>query len=335
MKLPRRQFLHLAAGAAVLPAVPRIAAAQAYPTRPVRIVVTLPAGSSVDIMARAMAQWLTERIGQPFVVDNRPGASGNLGTEVVVRSAPDGYTLLLVNLSNAINASVYDKLNFNFIRDIAPVAWLSRTPVVMEVTPSLPAKTVPDFIAYAKTNPGKVNMASAGTGSLPHAAGELFKMMTSIDMLHVPYRGAPQAITDMLAGQVHVMFDVVPSSIEHIKAGRLRPLAVATASRLDVLPETPTVADFVPGYEASGWSGLGAPKGTPVDIVDRLNKEINAWLGRSADEIETVELRLHDRWGYVCRFRQANRGRNREVGQGSQVCWHQAGVTRRSRQHIP
>jgi tripartite-type tricarboxylate transporter receptor subunit TctC len=212
MKLPRRQFLRLAAGAAVLPAVPRIAAAQAYPTRPVRIVVTLPAGSSVDIMARAMAQWLTERIGQPFVVDNRPGASGNLGTEVVVRSPPDGYTLLLVNLSNAINASVYDKLSFNFIRDIAPVAWLSRTPVVMEVTPSLPARTVPDFIAYAQTNPGKVNMASAGTGSLSHAAGELFKMMTGIDMLHVPYRGAPQAITDMLAGQVHVMFDVVPSS---------------------------------------------------------------------------------------------------------------------------
>ena len=278
MKLPRRQFLRLAAGAAVLPAVPRIAAAQAYPTRPVRIVVTLPAGSSVDIMARAMAQWLTERIGQPFVVDNRPGASGNLGTEVAVRSAPDGYTLLLVNLGNAINASVYDKLSFNFIRDIAPVAWLSRTPVVMEVTPSLPARTVPDFIAYAQTNPGKVNMASAGTGSLSHAAGELFKMMTGIDMLHVPYRGAPQAITDMLAGQVHVMFDVVPSSIEHIKAGRLRPLAVATASRLDVLPETPTVADFVPGYEASGWTGLGAPKGTPIDVVDRLNKEINLGL---------------------------------------------------------
>jgi tripartite-type tricarboxylate transporter receptor subunit TctC len=251
MKLPRRNFLHLAAGAAALPAVPRFAWAQSYPWRPVRIVVTFPAGSTSDILARPMAQWLQERLGQPFVVDNRPGAGGTIGTEAVVRASPDGYTLLLISGAHTINATLYDKLSFNFIRDIAPVAGISRETGVMVVNPSVPAETVPDFIAYAKANPGKINMASAGIGASTHVAGELFKMMTGVNMVHVPYRGSPPALTDLLGGQVHVYFGPIAGSIEYVRAGTLRALAVTTAKRSEALPDLPTVGEFVPGYEAS------------------------------------------------------------------------------------
>jgi tripartite-type tricarboxylate transporter receptor subunit TctC len=278
MKLPRRNFLHLAAGAAALPAVPRFAWAQAYPTRPVRIVVGFTAGSASDIIARLVGQWLSERLGQPFVIDNRPGGGGNIGTEAAVRSAPDGYTLLLVAPQNAINASFYDKLNFNFIRDIAPVAGVIRVSLVMVVNPSVPANTVPEFIAYAKANPGKVTMASPGNGSSPHVSGELFKMMAGIDMIHVPYRGGGQMMTDLIAGQVQVSFIGLTVAIEHIRSGKVRALAVTTATRSDVLPDIPTVGDFVPGYEASAFWGVGAPRNTPAEIIDKLNKEINAGL---------------------------------------------------------
>ncbi|HEY3641341.1 MAG TPA: tripartite tricarboxylate transporter substrate binding protein [Xanthobacteraceae bacterium] len=278
MKLLRRQFLHLAAGAAALPAVSRFAWAEAYPTRPVHIIVGFAAGQAIDILVRLVGQWLSERLGQPFVVENRPGAGGNIATEVVVRSPADGYTLLAVGSNNYINASLYERLNFNFIRDIAPVASISRTPNVMEVNPSVPVKTVPEFIAYAKANPGKLSMASAGNGSTAHLAGESFKMMTGVNMLHVPYRGSPLALTDLLSGQVHVMFDNLPSSIEHIRAGKLRALGVTTAARSELLPDVPTVGDFVPGYEASAAPGIGVPKNTPTEIVDKLNKEINAGL---------------------------------------------------------
>ena len=278
MKLPRRNFLHLAAGAAALPAVSRIARAQTYPTRPVRIIVGFPAGSGPDIIARLMGQGLSERLGQQFVVENRVGAGGNVGTEVVVRSAPDGYTLLMVNGANAISVTLYAKLNFNFIRDIAPVASVMRTSVVMEVHPSVPAKTVPEFIAYAKANPGKMAMASAGNGTIQHVTGELFKMMAGIDLLHVPYRGAPPALTDLIGGRAQVMFDVLPSSIEYIRANKLRALAVTTAARSEMLPEIPTVGEFVRGFEASGWIGVGTPKNIPTEIVDKLNSEINVAL---------------------------------------------------------
>jgi tripartite-type tricarboxylate transporter receptor subunit TctC len=278
MKLPRRQLLRLAVGAAALPAVSRIARAQAYPSRPVRIIVGQAAGSGSDTAARLLGQRLSERLGQPFVVENRPGAGGNIATEAVVRASADGYTLLLVAAANAINATLYDKLDFNFIRDIAPVAGIFRVPQVMEVNPSIPAKTVPEFITFAKANPGKVNMASAGIGSVHHVAGELFKFMTGVDMIHVPYRGTTPALTDLLAGQAQVMFDVTPSSTPHIKAGRLRALAVTTATRADVLPEVPVMGDFVPGYEASAWLGFGAPKDTPAAIIDVLNSEVNAGL---------------------------------------------------------
>ena len=278
MKLPRREFLRLAAGAAALPAVSRIARAAAYPTRPVRIVVGFPPGGSVDITARLIGQWLSERLGQPFVVDNRPGAGSNIGTEAVVRAPADGYTLLLVSAPNAINATLYGNLNFNFIRDIAPVATIARAPNVMEVHPSLPAKTVPEFIAYAKANPGKINMASTGNGTSTHMSGELFKAMTGVDMIHVPYRGNAPALTDLLAGQVQVLFDNISTSIEHIRAGKLRALAVTTAMRSHLLPDLPTVADFVPGYEASTFFAVGAPKNTPAEIIDKLNMEINAAL---------------------------------------------------------
>jgi tripartite-type tricarboxylate transporter receptor subunit TctC len=278
MKLPRRNFLHLAAGAAAMPAVLHIAWAQTYPTRPVRIIVGQAAGSGSDTAARLLGQRLSERLGQPFVVENRPGAGGNIATEAVVRAPADGYTLLLVAAANAINATLYDKLDFNFIRDIAPVAGIFRVPQVMEVNPSIPAKTVPEFITFAKANPGKVNMASAGIGSVHHVAGELFKFMTGVDMIHVPYRGTTPALTDLLAGQAQVMFDVTPSSTPHIKAGRLRALAVTTATRADVLPEVPVMGDFVPGYEASAWLGFGAPKDTPAAIIDVLNSEVNAGL---------------------------------------------------------
>jgi tripartite-type tricarboxylate transporter receptor subunit TctC len=278
MKFPRRSFLHLAAGAAALPAVSRAAWAQAYPTRPVRLIAPFPAGGVVDVIARVTGRWLSESLGKPFIIENRAGAGGNIGTEAVVNANPDGYTLLEVSVSNAINATLYQGLNFNFIRDIAPVGSTIRVPAVMAVNPSVPAKTVPEFIAYAKANPGKINMASGGNGSSGHVYGELFKMMAGVDMLHVPYRGGGPALTDLIGGQVQVMFSPVPESIEYIRAGKLRPLAATTATRLDVLPDIPVVADFVPSYEASGWQGVGAPKNTPVEIVDRLNKEINAAL---------------------------------------------------------
>jgi tripartite-type tricarboxylate transporter receptor subunit TctC len=278
MKLPRRQFLHLAAGAAALPAVSRIARAQAYPERPVRIVVGFAPGGANDILARLIGQWLSERLGQPFVIENRPGGGSNIATEAVVRAAPDGYTLLLVGPPQAINATLYEKLNFNFLRDIAPVAGIIRAPNVMEVNPSVPAKTVSEFIAYAKANPGRVNMASAGNGTGPHMAGELFKMMAGVNIVHVPYRGSGPALTDLLGGQVQVMFDALPPSMEHIRAGRLRALAVTTAARSPALPDVPTVNEFVPGYEASASFGVGAPRSTPADIVEKLNKEINGAL---------------------------------------------------------
>jgi tripartite-type tricarboxylate transporter receptor subunit TctC len=283
MKLPRRQFLHLAAGAAALPALSRIARAQTYPSRPVRIVVPFTPAGGADIAARLMAQMLSERLGQQFVVENRPGAGGNIGTEAVVRAPADGYTLLLVLLPNAVNATLYEKLNFNFIRDIAPVAGINREPNVLAVNDlSVPAKSVVEFIAYAHANPGRITMASPGNGTSPHIAGELFKMMVEVNMVHVPYRGAAPALTDLLGGQVQVMFATMSSSIEHIKDGRLRPLAVTTGPRSDLLPDVPTVSDFVPGYEASSWYGLGAPKNTPAEIIKRLNIEVNAVLAEPA-----------------------------------------------------
>jgi tripartite-type tricarboxylate transporter receptor subunit TctC len=281
MKLPRRRFLHLAAVAIGLPAVSRMACAQAYPARPVRIIVGFAAGGAPDIAARLLAQWLSERLGQQFIIENRPGAGSNIATEAVVDAPADGYALLLVSLANAVNATLYEKLNYNFIRDIAPIASISHETYGMEVHPSFPAKTVPEFITYAKANPGKLNMASPGNGSGPHMAGELFKIMTGVDMVHVPYRGSPPALTDLLAGQVQVMFSPMSSSIEYVKDGKLRALAVTTATRSATLPDLPTVGEFVPGYEASGWFGVGAPSKTPVEIVDRLNKEINAGLADS------------------------------------------------------
>jgi tripartite-type tricarboxylate transporter receptor subunit TctC len=278
MKLPRRTFLHAAAGAAALPIISRVARAQTYPTRPVRLIVGFTPGSAPDIVARLMGQWLSERLGQQFLVENRGGAGGNIGTEVVVRAPADGYTLLLVGAPNAINTTLYDKLSFNFLRDIEPVAGITRERLVMVVHPTFPAKTVPEFIAYAKANPRKVTMASPGNGSSPHVSGELFKMMASIDMIHVPYRGGGQVMTDLIAGQVQVSFIGLTVAIEHIRSGKLRALAVTTASRSDVLPDIPTVGEFVPGYEASAFWGVGAPRNTPAEIIDRLNKEINAGL---------------------------------------------------------
>jgi tripartite-type tricarboxylate transporter receptor subunit TctC len=295
MKFPhRRQFLHLTAGATALSAVSRVARAQVYPTRPARIIVGFPPGGSTDIIARPMGQYLSERLGQPFIIDNRPGAGSNIAAEAVARAPADGYTLLLIFSANAINASLYDKLNFDFVRDIAPVASIARVPHVLEVNPAVPAKTVPEFIAYAKANPGKLNMASGGIGTPAHVSGELFKMMTGINMVHVPYRGAAPALTDLIAGQVQVEFDNLASSIEHIRAGKLRALAVTTAMRSDALADIPTIAEFVPGYEASAFFGIGAPKGTPVDVVDKLNKEINAALGNA-----TIKARIADLGGMV------------------------------------
>jgi len=278
MKLPRREFLHLAAGAAALPAVSRIAWAQAYPSRPVRLIVGFAPGGTTDITARLIGQWLSERLGQQFLIENRTGAATNIATEAVVRAPADGYTLLLVTASNAINATLYDKLGFNFIRDIAPVAGIIRYPLVMQVNPSFPAKTVPEFISHAKSNPGKVSYGSGGIGTSIHVASELFKMMAGIDMIHVPYRGGAPAMTDLMGGQIQVVFNPVPESMEHIKAGKLRPLAVTGATRSEALPDVPTVGDFVPGFEASALQGIGAPKDTPAEIVEKLNKEINAGL---------------------------------------------------------
>jgi tripartite-type tricarboxylate transporter receptor subunit TctC len=278
MKLPRRNFLHLAASAAALPAVSRLARAQDYPARPVRLIVGFAPGGTTDITARLIGQWLSERLGQQFVIENRTGAATNIATDAVVRAPADGYTLLLVTASNAINATLYDKLSFNFIRDMAPVAGIIRYPLVMQVNPSFPAKTVPEFISYVKSNPGKISYGSGGIGTSIHVASELFKMMAGVDMIHVPYRGGAPAMTDLMAGQVQVVFNPVPESMEFIRAGKLRPLAVTTATRSEVLPDVPTVGDFVPGYEASALQGIGAPKNTPTEIVDKLNKEINAGL---------------------------------------------------------
>jgi len=288
MKFPRRKFLHLAAGAAALPAVSRIARAQTYPTRPVRVIVGYAAGSGPDIVARLMSEWLSERLRQQFIVENRTGAGTNLATDAVVRALPDGYTLLQVTASNAVNATLYDNLSFNFIRDIAPVASIDRTPYVMEVNPSVPVKTVPEFIAYAKANPGKINMASNGIGSAGHIAGELFERMTGVDMVHVPYRGS--YLPDLIGGQTQVTFSPIPTSIEQIRAGKLRALAVTSAMRSEALPDIPTVGESVPGYEASGWLGFGAPKNTPTEIIDKLNKEVNAGLADSKIKAHLTDL---------------------------------------------
>jgi tripartite-type tricarboxylate transporter receptor subunit TctC len=276
MKLLRRQFLQLAGAAAAAPAFPQRASALEYPTRPVRIIAGFAAGGGVDVTARLIGQWLTDRLGQSFVIENRPGAGGNIGTEAVVNAAPDGYTLLLATVPNAVNASLYEKLSFNFIRDIVPIAGIIRVPMVILLNPSVPAATVAEFIGYAKANPDKVNMASAGNGSAPHMAGELFKMMAGVNLVHVPYRGQGPALTDLLGGQVQVLFAATPGTTEYITTGKLRALAVTSASRAEMLPELKTVGDFVPGYEASQWYGIGGPRNTPAEIVDKLNKEINA-----------------------------------------------------------
>jgi tripartite-type tricarboxylate transporter receptor subunit TctC len=319
MKLPRRQFLHLAAGAAALPAVSRMAWGQAYPTRPVRLIAGVAAGGSPDMVARLMSQWLSERMGQPFTVDIQPGDGGNIATEAVVHAPADGYSLLLVTPANAINATLYEKLNYNFIRDIAPVASFLRVPYVMEVNVSVPVKTVSEFIAYAKSNPGKLKIASTGNATPGHVAGELFKMMTGVNMPHVPYRGPNAALADLLAGQVQVFFGGIPASIKHIRAGELRPLAVTAAMRLEALLDVPTVSEFLPGYEVSSVLGPGAPKDTPSEVIDRLNKEVNAGLAdpkigtRLAEEGGTVlplsptefgKLIADDteKWGKVVKF---------------------------------
>jgi tripartite-type tricarboxylate transporter receptor subunit TctC len=300
----RRRFLHLAAGAAALPALSCIAWAQAYPTRPVRIIVPLAPAGTVDIIARLMGQWLSERLGQQFVIENRPGAGTNLGTEAVVRALPDGYTLLMIDVSAAVNATLFDKLNFNFINDIAPVANVVRVPNVIAVHPSFPAKTVPEFIAHAKANPGKVSMATAGNGSTSHIFGELFKMMAGVNLVAVPYRGGGPALIDMLSGQVHVIFVPIPASIEYVRSGRLRALGVTSTTRLEVLPDLPPVAEFVPGYEASSWYGIGAPRNTPAEIIEKLNREIDAGL---ADPKLTA--RLADMGGTVLPGSPADFGR--------------------------
>jgi tripartite-type tricarboxylate transporter receptor subunit TctC len=294
MRFPRRQFLQLAAAAAALPSVSPPASAQTYPSRPVRVMVGFAAGQAIDIVTRIIGQQLSERLGQQFIIENRPGAGGNIATEAVVRAPPDGYTLLAIGSNNMINATLYQNLSYDFIRDIAPVASVYRVPQVMEVNPSFPAKTVPELIAYAKAHPGEISFASAGNGSVAHVTGELFKMMTGVNMLHVPYRGAPPALTDLIGGQVHVMFDNLPSSIEHIRAGRLRPLAITSTARLQALPDVPTIGDFVPGFETSAWAGIGAPKNTPAEIIDTLNREINGILAKPA-----VQARFTDLGGQV------------------------------------
>jgi tripartite-type tricarboxylate transporter receptor subunit TctC len=290
MKLPRRNFLHLVAGAAALPVVSRIAWAQTYPTRPVRIVVPFAPGGVNDITARLIGQWLSERLGQQFIIENRPGGGGNIGIEAVVRSPADGYTLLVVGTTAAINATLFEKLNYNFIRDIAPVASIVRVPHVMQVNPSLPVATVPEFIAHAKANPGKISMGSGGNGSPAHVTGELFKMMTGVNLTHVPYRGAGPAITDLLGGQIQVTFTDMAASIEYIRAGRLRALAVTTAMRSEALLDIPTVGDFVSGFEASQWVGLCAPKNTPPEIIGKLNAEINTGLADPKLKIRLADL---------------------------------------------
>jgi tripartite-type tricarboxylate transporter receptor subunit TctC len=290
MKIPRRKFLHLAVGAAALPAVSRIARAQAYPSRPVRIIVGFPAGGATDIQARLMGQWLSDRLGQQFIIENRSGASGNIGTEAVAKAPADGYTLLQVVTPNVINAALYTNLNFDFMRDIAPIICSARLAYMVVVHPSVPATSIPEFIAYAKANPGKINYGSAGHGTPQNICCELFKMMTGVNLVHIPYRGGAPATSDLVGGHLQVIFSPVSESIEHVKAGKLRVLAVTTKTRLDVLPDVPTVADFVPGYEASGFAGMGAPTNTPPDIIDLLNKELNAGLADSKIKGRIVEL---------------------------------------------
>jgi tripartite-type tricarboxylate transporter receptor subunit TctC len=294
MTLKRRQFLQLAASAAMVPAVSSVAWSQIYPSRPVRLIVGYAAGGTYDLLARLIGQWLSEHLGQPFVIEDRPGAASNIATETVVRAMADGYTLLLVGPANAINASIYDKLNFDFIRDISPVAGIARDPLVMTVHPSLPTNSVPEFIAYAKVNPGKINMASPGSGSSGHVAGELFKMMTGVKMMHVPYRGAAPALTDLLGGQVQAYFGAAPALIEYVRSGKLRALAVTSARRCQAMPEIPTMGEFVAGYEASAWYGVGAPKATPVAVIERINQQINAALGDSS-----IKTRLADQGSIV------------------------------------
>ena len=318
VKLPRRKFLHLAVGTAALPAIARIARAQAYPSRPVRIIVGYAAGGGVDISARLIGQSLSDHLGQQFVIENRPGAGTNIATEVVVRAPPDGYTLLLVTGANAINATLYEKLAYSFVRDISPVASMVRVPLVMVVNPSFPAKSLPDVITYARANPGNVNFASGGSGGPDHLSGELFKVLTGVGMTHVPYRGLAPALTDLMGGQVQVIFSTVPAAIEHIKAGRLRALAVTTVTQSEELPGIPTVSQFVPGFEASQWYGIGAPKNTPAEVVDSLNKEINAGLadpkikaritnlggtilGGSAADFGKLIFEETEKWGKVIR----------------------------------
>jgi tripartite-type tricarboxylate transporter receptor subunit TctC len=290
MKIPRRQLLHRAGGAIALAAMPRIARAESYPARPVHLIVSVAPGGSPDIIGRLIAQWLSDRLGQPFVVDNRAGAAGNIGTEFVLKAAPDGYTLLLALSSNAINASLYKDLQYNFIRDAAPVASIATIPLIMEVNPSLPVKTIPDFIAYAKTNPGKINMASGGVGSPLHVAGELFKMMAGVDLVHVPYRSEGVALPDLLGGQVQVLFGVMPASLGYVRAGRLRALGVTTAKRQELLPDVPAVAEFLPGYEANGWYGIVAPKSTSEGVIEKLNTTINAALADATMRQRFVDL---------------------------------------------
>jgi tripartite-type tricarboxylate transporter receptor subunit TctC len=319
MKFRRRTFLHLAAGAAALPVLSRTARAQSYPARPVRMMVGFAAGQSIDIVARIMGQWLAERLGQQFVIENRPGAGGNVATEMVVRASPDGYTLIVIGANNAINATLYEKLNFNVLRDIVPVASIYRVPQVMVVNPSFPAKTLPEFLSHAKANPGKIDCASAGTGSVAHVSAELFKMMTGISMQHVPYRGAPPALTDLIGGQVHVMFDNMPSSLPHIREGRLRPLGVSSPARLEFLPDVPPIAEFVPGYQTEAWAGLGAPKDTPAEIVATINREVRLGLedarvrarildiGAQVLSLSPAEFGKHladetEKWGRVVKF---------------------------------
>jgi len=290
MALSRRRVLELATGAFAFAGIWRSARAQTYPTRPVRIIVGFPAGGPSDITARLIAQWLSEHLGQEFVVENRPGAASNIATEAALRAPPDGYTLLLVTSTNAVNATFYENLNFNFMSDIAPVAGIIRVPFVMEINPSIPAKTVPEFIAYAKANPGKTNMASGGIGTSVHIAGELFKMMAGVNLVHVPYRGSAPALTDMISGQVHVMFDILTSSIQHIRSNALRALAVTSERRSEALPDLPTVGDFLPGYEATAWYGIAAPKKTPSEIVDKLNNEVNTGLADPKIKARFAEL---------------------------------------------
>ena len=329
MALPRRKFLRLAAGAVAMPALaPR---GDTYPSRPMHLIIGYLPGGSADMTARLFGQWLSDRLGQQVVVESRAGASTNIATEAVVRAAPDGYTLLLASPANATNAALYDKLNFEFLRDVEPIAGQIRFADVVVVNPSLPVKTIPELIAYAKANPGALNFASSGIGSTLHVAGELFKMMTGVDIVHVPYRGGAPAMLDLIAGRAQIMFDNVPTSLPYIRDGKIRPLAVTAAARVDVLPDLPLVADYVPGYEASAWYGIVGPKGTPADVVDRLNREVNAILAEPDKKQRLAELGASLLARLAGRFRKTSRRRDREVGQGDSLRRHQGGIMQRQR----